>query len=151
MPYRPPPAHKLSCVGVHLTLVCQSCFMLEWPSWVCQQAQKGIILYWRKRGRTRQLHNSAICPLKAIICNQQACVSWGQKEARTHAAAHSDLEEELHSVLVELQGDGLQQVDIVSQHLVIIKVVAQGNYIIDVVVGEEVENSNFAANILDQD
>ena len=57
-------------------------------------------------------------------------------------------EEELHSVVVQLEADGLQERDVVTQNLLILKVKAHPNNFVYVIVAEEIEDGCFALNVL---
>ena len=61
------------------------------------------------------------------------------------------LEEELDGGGIELEGDGLQEVDEVAQHFIVLKVKAHGHNLIDHVVGEQVEDGCGGADVLDED
>ncbi len=57
-------------------------------------------------------------------------------------------EEELHSVVVQLEADGLQERDVVTQNLLILKVKAHPNNFVYVIVAKEIEDGCFALNVL---
>ena len=57
-------------------------------------------------------------------------------------------EEELHSVVVQLEADGLQERNVVTQNLLILKVKSHPNNFVYVIVAKEIEDGCFALNIL---
>ena len=60
-------------------------------------------------------------------------------------------EEELDSLGGEAQGDALEQVDIVPQHLLVLKIKGQHHQVVDVVVAAHIEEGRLASQVLDQD
>lgn len=59
-------------------------------------------------------------------------------------------EEELHCVVVQLEADGLQERDVVTQNLLIFKVKAHPNNFIYVIVAKKIEDGCFALNVLNE-
>lgn len=74
------------------------------------------------------------------VIDQLYCFSVKRKQAVA--------EEELHSVVVQLEADGLQERDVVTQNLLILKIKAHPNNFVYVIVAEEIEDGCFALNIL---
>ena len=61
------------------------------------------------------------------------------------------MKKELHGRSGQLERDGLGQVDVVAQDLVVLEIKAQGDDLVDMVVGEEVEDGGPGADVLDED
>ena len=81
------------------------------------------------------------CAHHAItVIDQLYCFSVKRKQAVA--------EEELHSVVVQLEADGLQERDVVTQNFLILKVKAHPNNFVYVIVAKEIEDGCFALNVL---
>jgi len=88
-----------------------------------------------------QSQSSNCCAHHAItVIDQLYCFSVKRKQAVA--------EEELHSVVVQLEADGLQERDVVTQNLLILKVKVHSNNFVYVIVAKEIEDGCFALNIL---
>ena len=60
------------------------------------------------------------------------------------------LEEKLHYFRSQSQGDGLQEIDVVSQHLIFLKVKRQGDDVVDVVIAEYIVQGRLLLDVVNQ-